>query len=273
LNFQILSSKDINVILPQIPDTFGGLEVIKRFKIDTIIKENNLKIYNQAFAITSFDSGSYGIPSFTFLYEEKGSDAPFSTFSDSITLNFSTFPVDTSSAFKDIKPPLGVGFDWDEILKWVGVLLIIGLIVSGIYIAFWMKKKKQSEDKEDNYTPKIPPYIIAIESLKSLDAKKLWQNGKVKLYHIELTNIIRTYIERQFKINALEMTSDDLIAATKPLFKEEQHSEIKSILYYADLAKFAKSEPLPNENSLCMNYAFHFVEATKDYFKPSEDNL
>jgi hypothetical protein len=40
-----------------------------------------------------------------------------------------------------------------------------------------------------------------------LRLKKLWQEGKIKQFYTELTEIIRTYLEGRYEVNAMEMVS------------------------------------------------------------------
>jgi hypothetical protein len=85
----------------------------------------------------------------------------------------------------------------------------------------------------------------------------------MKEYHSELTDIIRLYLENQLGIAAIEMTTDDILDAfgenqTKP----ELLQRLRQILTIADMAKFAKAQPLPAENELSLENAFRFVKET-----------
>lgn len=100
----------------------------------------------------------------------------------------------------------------------------------------------------------MPPFEEAIERLQKLDEKLLWQNNEVKKYYSELTEIIRSYIEKELKIPALESTTDELID-TLADFNDAKTIEtskdvikkLKELLQEADLVKFAKSKPLSHE--------------------------
>ena len=71
-------------------------------------------------------------------------------------------------------------------------------------------------------------------------------------------------MEKRFSINALESTSDEILAQlNNAKVTAQQIEHIRFILELADLAKFAKSRPLQNENIQAMQNAFEFVETTK----------
>jgi hypothetical protein len=176
-------------------------------------------------------------------------------------LKFNTVAVDTTKPIKDIKPQLSAPFDWKGMF--VYLLIFAAIVLAGVVIYYLLKRRKPKTSTREEYDPKIPPHIIAIEALKRLDGEKLWQKGQVKLYQTRLTEILRTYIERRFGILALEMISREIVDAISKLnIPNDIIEKMKYTLDTADLVKFAKYEPLPDENSLGMKNAIEFVNAT-----------
>ena len=100
---------------------------------------------------------------------------------------------------------------------------------------------------------------------KIMSEKKLWQNGRDKQYHTELTDILRQYIEQRFEVPAMEKTSDEILDELYELAETQKASlaNLKQILSIADLVKFAKYQPLADENQLSFMNAKMFVEQTK----------
>ena len=94
--------------------------------------------------------------------------------------------------------------------------------------------------------------------------QKLWQAGRVKEYHTQLTEILRTYIEDRFKRNALESTSSEIIddLTGHPEITKEVLEKLRQLLVLADLVKFAKAMPLPAEHESCLDNGVEFVKAT-----------
>lgn len=263
LKLEFTNTKKSNLIWAEIPDSIGKIEFVKKGKIDTLIKKNLFQL-NAIYNVTSFDSGYYSLPSFSFTVNDKGM-TPETLFTEPLELRFTTLEVDTTKAFKDIKGPLDVPIDW----KGVFYYILIGLVIlAGFYFTYryWQKKKKV-KDVELDYDPKIPPYILALEALKQLEAEKLWQSGYVKKYYVRMTDIIRIYMRRQFGIHAMEMiTSEIIYSLEKAGIKSGLISEMKTLFETADLSKFAKYQPMPEDNAKCMSYSINFVNSTK----PSE---
>ncbi len=262
LTLKFQSNEKTDVIWPSIPDTLSGLEVLNRSDIDTASTENSYTL-SRKLALTSFESGTFSIPEITFMYEKEGMNDLYPAKTSPLLLRFRTVQVDTTKAAKDIKAPLDEPVTLGEYL-W---LFVIGFallaVAAGIYI--YMKKfRKPKEPERFEYDPKIPPHVIALEALKQLDSEKLWQKGLVKKYYIRLTEIIRAYIEKRYKIPALEMTTVEIIEALKATdAEEEQIFNLQRVMELSDLVKFAKHEPLPNENSSSMKAAEEFVRRTQ----------
>ena len=131
------------------------------------------------------------------------------------------------------------------------------------FLAFYfLRKKKVIAPKPP--APKEPAHYKALRMLNELDGKQLWQKNKVKEYYVDLTDIVRSYIEERFKTPAMELTTDELLEKVK-FTRELQpyHSLLSSILHTADLAKFAKAQPLPQEHNDAMENAKQFVTTSK----------
>ena len=118
---------------------------------------------------------------------------------------------------------------------------------------------------------RLPPYEEAVERLHMLKGMQLWQNGREKDYYTGLTDILREYIDRRFGVNAVEMTSSEIIDALKHN-RETQlvNDQLSEILAVADFVKFASQRPLADDNERSFQRAVNFVNATKP--QPVTDN-
>ncbi len=263
---------------PLIRDTITGeVEVISRSGIDTLASQNGLTL-SQTITITSFDSGSYIIPPFQFVYGKLNDTTPLYAETNVLILNVNTVVVDTTKAIKDIKPPLRVPLTFREILPYVlGALVLAGIVY---LIVYYIRKRRRAEPLlQLKKKPKLPPHEVALKALEDLQKKKLWQSNQIKEYHSELTEIVRIYIEGRFNIFALEMTSGEILESVDNIdVNKEIKKRLKQILFLADLVKFAKEQPLPTEHDQSFSNAVDFVkntiisvhEATKENELPSE---
>lgn len=252
------------VTFPVIPgDTIGKIDIIEQGKIDTTLVGNELML-RRTLTVTSFDTGIVVMPELPFVYERQGYDTPLVANSREFIMYFATIEIDTAGEIKDIKGPIGVPLTLMEILTYVLIVVGVGLLITGIVILVRRIKRKPVEEVVEKYDPTIPADLEALQALKELENKKLWQSGRHKHYHSELTDIIRTYIHRVFGLNAHEMTSDEILhdIASKDI-SNEAFELLRKILNVADLTKFAKYIPADTENYDCMTMAVSFVNMTK----------
>ena len=155
------------------------------------------------------------------------------------------------------------------------MLLIFLLIALAVVLYMLIRKFVMRKPILKTETRKviIPPYIEALQRLDKIREEKLWQKGRFKEYHTELTDTVRLYIERMFNINSMEMTSGEILSHTEFLKvdKSGAYGALRQILTLADLVKFAKWNPAPNDNEMSLMNAYLFVNQTKvEEFKPTD---
>ncbi|GAA4089476.1 hypothetical protein [Mucilaginibacter panaciglaebae] len=259
-----------HVDFPKLGDTITKtVQVVSSNKRDTVVDQKNkdLITVTQSYVITSFDAGVHTMPAFTFI--AGGNTLK----TGELTIQVQTVKIDTTKSIYDIKKPLIVTytfFNWlrDHWVWIVGGLILIGLIIGLIY---YLRHKPKTEPVVRISKPLIPPHTVAIEKLRALQAKKLWQQDQVKLYYIELTDILREYLEKRYDIKTYEKTTDEIIESLRSReIAGDNRTNLQRILGMADLVKFAKEKPVPAENEECIEKALQFVQKTQQTNQPKE---
>lgn len=101
----------------------------------------------------------------------------------------------------------------------------------------------------------------------------MWQQGKEKEYHTSITDTLRKYIVDRFGVNAMEMTSAEILDSVCKIDDVvPAYDKLEQVLKLADYVKFAKFRPLPDENDLSLMNAYFFVNQTKPVELPKNDN-
>ena len=240
----------------------GDVEIVDRTPIDTLSLRDGRKQLSQTLTVTSFKDSLFFIPPMAFTVGED------TFYSEPLTLNvIQPFEVDTTqNAITDIKPVYKAPIWWWGIFRWVLLALgLAGIAIGIFYLVRYMKKRKASVGEEES-APELlrPAEEVALEKLDKIKEEKLWQQGRVKDYHTELTDTIREYIARRFSISSQEQTSSEILSDLQPILKDEKelYASLKRMLSLADLVKFAKWNPLPDENEQALRSAYEFVNAT-----------
>ena len=260
IHLEIAADKDQLLQIPVISDTLmTGVEVLDISKIDTLDIGNNRIQMKYDYLITSFDSALYLLPPF------KVISGPDTTFSAELALKVSTLPVDTESGrfydIKDVRTPSFVIMDYLPGILLILTILALAALTGFIIYRLINKKSLMPFKKEELY---LPPHVRAFRRLDTIKAEKLWQTGRIKEYHSEITDTLRKYIEERFGIGAMEMTSGEIVSEIMKYSEADVASDnLKQILILADFVKFAKYKSLPDENELSMMNAYLFVNNTK----------
>jgi len=267
LHLEITQDKGARGFFPnEQADTLNAMvEIAERPAADTTDLDNNRIQINRDLIIQSFDSGMWVIKPIP--YVVNGDTA----YCNQLTLK--VLPVDVSQMkdIHDIKPVEDVPFnllDWLPNYWWAWLL---GLLLIGAGIWAYRKYYKKGINPLKPNKKRLPPYEEAMINLQNLKAAQLWQQGQEKEYFTGLTDILRVYIDRRFDINAVEMTSSQIIDTLK---KNEEtkavNEQLEMILEIADIVKFANARPLADDNEVAYQRAVNFVEATRPVVEQPE---
>jgi len=270
LTFEVSQQPNQKVSMPIFSDSIiGGLELVQPVKIDTVKSPDGHILVKQHYLVTSFKDSLLYIPPYPFVLNSD------TVWSKSLSLKVvQPFKIDTASnSIFDIKPVIQPNFNWLSILLVILIVLAIhGLLILLFYVYNkYIKKQPVLDSKELKLL--LPPYVVALSELDKIKQEKPWQQGRSKEYHTELTDVIREYIERVFSVNSMEMTSDEILEHLRVLRldKKNAYLSLRQILHLADLVKFAKFNPTPDEHELSLSNAYLFVNQTKvEEPKPSE---
>ncbi len=188
--------------------------------------------------------------------------------SNALVLKVIPVPVDTLKTIHDyegvVKPATRI---WDYIPDFIvdywWIYLAVIVVAAAILIWFVYFRGKKSLPLIPKKKP-VPPYEAAMLELNKLKNEKLCESGHEKEYYTRLTEILRVYLYRRFGINAMEMTSTQILDRIKSNSEAKPSAPImQQILEMADFVKFAKVRPLPDDNVKAFNNAVKFVEDTK----------
>nr|WP_091621859.1 hypothetical protein [Maribacter orientalis] len=228
------------VIFPE-GQTFSPLETVQAFATDTTRKKDRLTL-QKIYALTQFDSGAYKLPSQRIDINGMG----FMT--DSMLITVATIPVDTlNQKMYDIKPLINVEKSNIEFWKYVLIGILVLLVLGALFYWFVLRRKPLTEEEK---VALLPPYDRALLELKRLENSKYLIQDEYKQYYSELTSIVRSYLEEDAHVTALESTTGQLIEKLELLkdagelkLDDDTIKQFQQILQTADLVKFAKNKP------------------------------
>ena len=238
------------------------------FKVDTTAQPGDMVTLSQDIQFFAFDSAGMVIPPFKFLVNDRDTVA-----TQMLALKcdhpFQEVPADPQ-ATQDFKPVMAPAFVlWDFIWWFFWLQIAVTTITVGtlVYLHYRKHRKLKGPDGEPvEQKPLLPAHVMALQALEALAERKLWEGGQAKLYYTELTDILRRYIEQRYQVSAMECTTDQILEELIELTMQQKasYTNLRDVLQLADLVKFAKYEPVADENKMAFMNSRLFVEQTKE---------
>jgi len=263
---------DIKLTLPVFKDTIiKNIEILSGPVFDTTKGSGGMINIIEKYLITSFDSGFYQVPPvYAEVKNEEGIKRFYSDYSQLEVMRLMIAPADTSAKIYDIIAPYRAPLTAGEIVPWVLLLALAGVLVWAAIRLIRKFKKKETDIEEVIISD--PAHIIAFRELERLRNDEVWQKGDTKTYYTRLTEILRQYLENRYNVFSLELTTaETLEALVKTGFKKDgAYNQLKTVLTGGDLVKFAKYNPEAAENETHFQSSWDFVEATMEREAVSE---
>ncbi len=191
--------------------------------------------------------------------EIQTSDGEISQSSE-LTLRVRDLTPEEEAAVQDFAPDAPVPIPKHVPIMWP---LMSALAVSSLIFLYLYKKIKNQAAFAEN-APQVPPWEKAYARLRELDQKRLPNLGEHDLFYVELSAILREYIEERFSIRAPELTTQEFLAEaakTNALSVEQQRLVVRFLLQ-SDKVKFARHTPTLTEMRDAFAYVVHFVDET-----------
>ncbi len=147
--------------------------------------------------------------------------------------------------------------------NWKKLTLAVILTMIGLYLS-WIFLRKIREDFFG--AKKIDPTLQALAALERLTKRQLPEKGEFEEFYVEITQIIRQFIEKKYQIKAPEQTTQEFlqIVLDRPIFSTEIKKHLEDFLKFADLVKFARWHPQVEDCKLAEQSAYSFIDQKLD---------
>ncbi len=142
-------------------------------------------------------------------------------------------------------------------------LIVVSALITALILGYLIKRFYR---KQETVLEKVElPWEKALRRLRDLKSKDLPSQGLYEPYYVQLTWILRYYIEDRFKIHAPEQTTQEFIETTmkEKVLTPEQQKLLYSFLSHCDKVKFAQFVPTVEQMEAGFNLVWNFVEETK----------
>ena len=206
-------------------------------------------IYNEIGKITGldyilavWDTGKVVIPTVAVNIFKQDSTLDFVMHTDSLEINVVSMVAKTrSKSMRPIKGPVPVFRRWP--MTTIILVLLLAGILFGLHFIYGKRIPAKHIEVETVRSTRSADEM-ALDKLNNLKDSTYLQRGEIKKFYVELSYILREYVENSVYIKTLEMTTEEIKLYRLVIpFDHDQLGIWMDILHRADLSKYAKSDP------------------------------
>jgi len=214
-------------------------------------------VYYRRIEFAVFDEGKFTIPELEFKVNGKVlKTIPYEI--DVINTAQKTDQINDIMNNKEVKLE---ATDYWELYKFyiLAAIAVICLIIAVIMFIKYGRKPKDSPVVATNQT---------LKELDSLKKKKYVESGNYRSFYVELIDISRKFIAKQYRVPADVLLTDDLIDVMKKnnTISQENEKIVEDVFLRGDLVKFAKT--FPDQTTMEKDFA-----DIRDFVKRSSKDL
>ena len=268
LTLTVIAEQGVDVLMPEFGealDRFAILDFVPRQRID----DQQRQVFKQVYRLQSPSSGEHAIPPLLIEFVDQrtgqkaapaGQDA-YELLTERV--GFTVQSVLPTDATADLHPPLNelplhqISPSDRGLAVGLGGLAILS--VAGLTVGYmWWKHRKQVRRES--------AYEIAARRLQQLLIRPLATEDAVELFFVELSSIVRQYLEDRFDMRAPELTTEEFLVSVSdsPDLSVAHQRLLREFLHYADLVKFARMVPGEEDIRQAIERARQFLDETRD---------
>lgn len=215
--------------------------------------------WRQDFTLIAFDSADHALPPL-YVYTHLGDSIPTNP------LQLKVFPTPASADLADMAPVRDIRREpvhWTDYWPWMaGAVLLIGLL----WWRFGRKKPKVALPppvQPDIQQPSLPAHLRALQQLDAMERQQIWKQNGLKEYYVELSLVVRAYLENRYRIPAMESTTREIMGQLHATdYPESLKGTLKEALDQADGVKYAQSKPAAEAPLQALRKVRFLVEKT-----------
>ncbi len=243
--------------LPVLAERIGAFDIVDFGPLPSQTLHDRARI-GYWYTLTTFDTGRYVLPAPT--VQVRSGEGTEQVHGNEVTIEVrSLLPKDEGATdIRDIKPLVSPPADRRPLYLGAASLATLVALAGGLWFLFNRPKRPYT-------VPPPPPHEVALRALDRLWARRDLQEARWEPYYVELSAIVRRYLEDRFELRAPEMTTEEFLVAagTDPRLTRPQRELLAAFLQQADLVKFARAVPSYGDAEAAYRSARRFVDETK----------
>ena len=257
LTIKTIAPSDTEVTLPPLDDRLTGFILSGALDNEPAVADNKTTL-ERRMRLTPVLADEYRIAPMAIAYADKRKNPPVTGWFATRPIVFDRIAPVERSPGKDIEIVMKPVWIYPS-FKTVALYTLLALLIVALCFLGWTLAKRIHRHIK---LMRMSPRERALFELSELLSKDLTGKNMIKEFYLELTMIVRRYIERQHLIRAPEQTTEEFLAAVSKdsRFTREVVHRLRSFLEAADLVKFAGDHPTGEEISGATMTAKEYIE-------------
>jgi len=202
-------------------------------------KQQDYMVFEKEIEIAFFKTGDFNVGPFD-IHLKKKNKVIETRETNSIPVTIKTVLKEEDKDIKPLKDLIEIKGNPFYILKYV--IIAVVLIIAVILLILWIKKRKKKASMVEK--PLLSPLEEFELRIKELFDKKLFEKGKIKVFFLEMTQVLKRFLHRTYQFNAEDFTTYETLYDLK---KHEGEviivNNMEFLFNTSDLVKFAKFVP------------------------------
>ncbi len=255
--------KGYSVLKVEPPLELGKFEILEVKPVKQVSEKSGRFSRIYSFTLSTYDIGGFEIPPFTVTYKMP-SGGEKTAQSQPIKIKVNSIP-HTAADTHDIRPaksPMDIPpkpYLRNFLIGIATVIMLLGLIT--YFVRRYTLAKKTRAPQE--WVPPRPIEELAMEDINALEHSALLAQGKLKEFYSRASEIVRIYLGRRYRINAIDLTSFELLQALEGNGIGDLILKVLGQFFErCDLVKFAKHRPPEPEHASTLEKARLIVKET-----------
>lgn len=262
LTLTIRSEAGVRVEKPPFGQAMGDF-VIRDFHEPVPDVDDGAEVIQQVYTLEPTRAGRLIIAPIAVRFHDErdtGDKQEYTIESEALTVEVSSVLGDDIPSLADLKPAAApIELPVTYVTNWVSTGVgIVALVAAGIVV--WQIRRGRAASERQ-----LTPQELAQLELGRIVDDKLAESD-VKAFYVELTGVVRRYIERSTGVKAPEQTTEEFLrqVVEDALFADEDQLRLRGFLEAADLVKFAAFEPDASDIASSIDRARNFIQLQRD---------
>ena len=262
LTLTIRSERGVRVEKPPFGQAMGDF-VIRDFHEPVPDVDDGAEVIRQVYTLEPTRAGKLTIAPIAIRFHDEranGDQQEHTIESEALTVEVSSIFGEDVPSLANLRPAADpVELPVNHVTNWLWIGTVAGALIAAAMVVWRVRRGRAVSERQ------LTPQELAQLELGQIVENKLAESD-VKAFYVELTAVVRRYIERSTGVNAPEQTTEEFLRqiVDDAIFADEEQLRLKGFLEAADLVKFAAFEPQASDIESSIERARMFIQLQRE---------